>query len=155
MKWMKGIRSILLYGLIIAILIFGLKWLEWKFLIVDHTIDIYIGLIAIVFTMLGVWVATQLIQTKTQTVIVEKKIIVPQAKEFTVNEPALRRLGLTHREYEVLQLIAEGHSNSDIANQLFLSLSTIKTHASNLYSKMNVKNRYQAITEAKKMEIIE
>ncbi|MEP3209267.1 MAG: response regulator transcription factor [Maribacter sp.] len=150
----KGLRHILLYGLVMAGLILGLKWLQWNFLIVENAIDLYIGMIAAIFTVLGVWIASQLIQPKTHTVVVEKEIIVHQPKTFVLNQAALESLQLTKREYEILQLIVQGYNNADIANNLFLSLSTIKTHVSNLYSKMNVKNRYKAISLAKKMEIV-
>ena len=150
----KGLRHILLYGLVMAGLILGLKWLQWNFLIVENAIDLYIGMIAAIFTVLGVWIASQLIQPKTDTVVVEKEIIVHQPKTFVLNQAALESLQLTKREYEILQLIVQGYNNADIANNLFLSLSTIKTHVSNLYSKMNVKNRYKAIALAKKLEIV-
>ncbi|MDW3192944.1 MAG: response regulator transcription factor [Cytophagales bacterium] len=155
MQVTRELKHILLYGLILAALIFGLKWLQWNFLILDNAIDIYIGLIAVVFTVLGVWIASQSIKPKTETVIVEKKVIVPQSKTFILNEAALRELALTNREFEILQLIAKGHSNSKIADHLFLSLSTIKTHVSNLFTKMNVNSRFQAITRAKELELVE
>ena len=128
-----------------AILVFALKWLQWKFLLVDNSIDIYIGLIAVFFTALGVWVATQLVKTKTQTVVVERKVLVNATEEFTVNEIELKKLNLSNREYQVLQLLAKGNSNAEISDKLFLSLSTVKTHVSNLFIKMDVKSRTQAI----------
>ncbi len=146
-------KHILLYSLALAVLIFGLKWLQWNFLIVDNAIDIYIGLIAVIFTVLGVWIATQSIRPK--KIVVEKQIFTPRPKTFTLNEMALKELALTHREFEILQLLAKGHSNSKIADQLFLSISTIKTHVSNLFIKMNVNSRYHAITKAKELEIVE
>ena len=155
MELNKEKRHIILYGCTIAFLIFGLKWLQWKFLIVDNAIDIYIGMIAIVFTLLGTWVSTQIIKPKIQTVIIEKPIIVHQPKRFSLNENELKRLNLTNREYQILKLIVKGHSNSEVADHLFLSISTIKTHVSNLYSKMNVKNRFQAITNARRLQIVE
>lgn len=155
MEWNKDIRHIISYGLALAMLIFGLKWLQWNFLIVDNAIDIYIGLIAIIFTILGVWIASQLIKPTTKTVFVEKQVIIHQPKKFILNQTELNRLNLTNREYQILKLIVQGHSNSDIAEQLFLSISTIKTHVSNLYTKMNVKSRIQAINMAKKIEIVE
>lgn len=155
MTLLKDFRHIILYGLILATLVFALKWLQWKFLIVDNAIDIYVGLIAIFFTALGIWVATQLVKPKVETVVVEKEIIVTQPEEFTVNETELKKLNLNNREYEVLQLLAKGHSNADIATNLFLTVSTIKTHVSNLYFKMDVKSRTQAITKAKQLKIIE
>ena len=155
MTLLRDFRHIILYGLILAILVFILKWLQWKFLIVDNAIDIYIGLVAVFFTVLGIWVATQLVKPKVQTVIVEKEVFVAQPEEFTINETELKKLNLSSREYEVLQLLAKGHSNTDIAESLFLSLSTIKTHVSNLYLKMDVKSRTQAIDKAKRLKIIE
>ncbi len=152
---LKNFRHIILYGLILAILVFGLKWLQWKFIIVDNAIDIYMGLIAVFFTALGVWGATQLVKPKIQTVIVEKEIFVPQPQVFTIDKIELEKLNLNRREYEVLQLLAKGHSNSVIAEKLFLSLSTIKTHVSNLYFKMEVKSRTQAVGKAKELKIIE
>ncbi|MEC3880295.1 helix-turn-helix transcriptional regulator [Parapedobacter sp. 10938] len=154
MAILKDFKHIILYGLVLAILVFALKWLQWKFLIVDNAIDIYIGLVAIFFTALGVWVATQLSKPKIQTVIVEKEIFVPQPEDFTINEAELQKLNLSNREYEVLQLLSKGYSNADIAKALFLSLSTIKTHVSNLYFKMDVKSRTQAIEKAKRLKII-
>lgn len=155
MTLLRDFRHIILYGLILAILVFALKWLQWKFLIVDNAIDIYIGLVALFFTVLGIWVATQLVKPKVQTVIVEKEVFVAQTEEFTINETELKKLNLSSREYEVLQLLARGYSNTDIAESLFLSLSTIKTHVSNLYLKMDVKSRTQAIDKAKRLKIIE
>jgi DNA-binding CsgD family transcriptional regulator len=155
MKFFTEHRPILLYGLLLALLVFVLKWLQWKFLIVDNAIDIYVGLIAVFFTALGVWVANQLVKPKVETIIVEKEIILQQPENFRIDESALEKLNLNPREYQVLQLLAKGHSNADIANDLFLSLSTIKTHTSNLYLKMDVKSRTQAITKAKLLRIIE
>lgn len=151
MTFLKDFRHIILYGLILAVLVFALKWLQWKFLIVDNAIDIYIGLIAVFFTVLGVWVATQLVKPKVQTVIIEKEV----PEKFGVNETELKKLNLSSREYEVLQLLAKGYSNADIAENLFLSLSTVKTHVSNLFVKMDVKSRTQATEKAKRLKIIE
>lgn len=155
MKKLKDFRHVILYGLLLAMLIFALKWLQWKFVLVDNAIDIYIGAIALFFTILGVWVASQIMRPKVETLIVEKEIIVQPPETFTLNTAELQKLNLNSREYEVLQLLAKGHSNAAIAGDLFLSVSTIKTHVSNLYFKMDVKSRTQAITKAKQLKIIE
>lgn len=152
MTLLKDFKHIILYGLILAILVFALKWLQWRFLIVDNAIDIYIGLIAVFFTILGVWVATQLVKPKVHQIIVEKEVFVP-LDDFTINEDELKKLNLSNREYEVLQLLTKGHSNAEIATTLFLSISTVKTHISNLYTKMDVKSRTQAIEKAKRLKI--
>ena len=146
-------RHAILYAAIMAGLVFTLKWLQWKYLITDNASDIYVGLIAIYFTLLGTWVATQLTKTKIRTVIVEKEIYLQQPASTIADETELKRLGLTTREYEVLQLLTQGFTNAEIAEKLFLSLSTIKTHVSNLFVKMGVKNRTQAIEKANRLRI--
>ncbi|HAK79095.1 MAG TPA: helix-turn-helix transcriptional regulator [Runella sp.] len=145
-------RHFVLYGFLMAILVFTLKWLQWKFLIMDNSIDIYVGLIAVFFLLLGVWVAKQLIKPSVETVVIEKEVVV--AGQSAINENELQKLNLSTREYEVLQLLAQGYSNAEIAERLFLSLSTIKTHVSNLFVKMDVKSRTQAIEKAKRLNII-
>jgi len=154
MAFLKNIRHIILYGAILAVLVFILKWLQWKFLILDNSMDIYVGLIAVFFTALGIWIATQLSRPKVKTVVVEKEIYVEQPKEFILNEAELKKLNLSNREYEILQLLSKGYSNNQIAETLFLSLSTVKTHTSNLYFKLDVKNRMQAVEKSKQLKII-
>ncbi len=149
------IRSLIFYGLLMAVLVFVLKWLQWKFLIMDNSIDIYVGLIAVLFTILGIWIATQLVKPKVKTVIFEKEVLIPvPAEEAMVNEAELEKLNLSKREYEVLQLLVKGYSNAEIAAQLFLSVSTIKTHISNLFVKLDVKSRTQAIEKAQRTRIV-
>ena len=149
----RKFHHIILYGALMAILVFALKWLQWKYLITDNASDLYVGLIAIFFTLLGIWVATQLAKPKIQTVIVEKEIYLGQPGDFAINETELKKLNLTTREYEVLQLLTQGYTNAEIADKLYLSLSTIKTHVSNLFVKMDVKNRTQALEKANRLKL--
>jgi NarL family two-component system response regulator LiaR len=150
----RSSRHILLYGAAMAVLVFILKWLQWTYLITDNSLDIYIGLIALFFTFLGVWIANQLtkpkVETKIETVVVEKKIYVSQPPD-ALNSDELKKFNLTTREYEVLTLLTQGRSNAEIADNLFLSLSTVKTHVSNLFVKMDVKSRTQAIEKARRL----
>jgi two-component system, NarL family, response regulator LiaR len=146
-------RHIVLYGVFMALLIWVLKWLEWKYLITDNASDIYLGLIAVLFTLLGIWVATQLVKPKIETVIIEKEVYVTTSDAPPANDAELKKLNLTARETEVLLLITQGHTNAEIADRLFLSLSTIKTHVSNLLVKMEVKNRAQAIEKANRLRL--
>lgn len=143
-------RYVILYGVSLAILVFVLKWLQWKFLIADHSTEVYIGLIAVFFTALGVWVATQLTRRKMHPSAAEKV----QPEDTAINEVELKKLNLSSREYEVLCLLAQGHANAAIADQLCLSLSTVKTHVSNLFVKMDVKSRTQALEKAKRLKIV-
>lgn len=146
-------RHIVLYGVAMALLVFVLKWLQWKYIISDYPWDIYIGLIAVIFTFLGTWIATQLAKPHVKTIIVEKEVHVSAPDDDTINEAELKKLNLTTREYEVLQLITQGYRNAEIAEKLFLSLSTVKTHVSNLFVKMDVKTRTQAVEKANRLRI--
>ncbi|MEN0053232.1 MAG: response regulator transcription factor [Mucilaginibacter sp.] len=146
-------RSVLIYGASLAVLLLLMKWLEWHFIIIDHAFELYAGALAIIFTLLGIWLALKLTRPKTNTVIVEKEVIVKTA-HFILNEKELQKLGLSKREMEVLQLMAEGLSNHEIAERLFVSLNTIKTHSSKVFEKLEVNRRTQAIDKAKKLNLI-
>ena len=145
-------KYIILYGLSLAIVLFLLKWLELRFIIFDHALEVYIGAIAVVFTALGIWLALKL--SKPKTVVVEKEVYVINNRDFVLNEKELDRLDLSKRELEVLQLMAQGLSNQEIAERLYVSLSTIKTHSTKLFEKLDVKRRTQAIEKAKRLSLI-
>ncbi len=144
-------KDIILYGISLAILLFLLKWLELRFIIINHAFEIYAGIIALLFTALGIWLALKLIKPKIETQIIEKTIF---TENFILNEVELNKLGLSKRELNVLQLMSEGLSNQEIAEKLFVSLNTIKTHTSNLFEKLDVKRRTQAIEKAKRLSLI-
>lgn len=146
-------RDTILYGISLAFLLFFLKWIELRFIIINHTLEIYIGLIALLFTGLGIWLARKLTKPKIETQIIEKEISVRSA-DFIANEEVMNELGISKRELEVLQLMAEGLSNQEIAEKLFVSLNTIKTHTSNLFEKLDVKRRTQAVEKAKRLNLI-
>ncbi|MBN9381140.1 MAG: response regulator transcription factor [Chitinophagaceae bacterium] len=167
-------KHAILYGIALAGLLFLLKWLEWRLVIFDHAFEVYIGAIAVVFTALGIWLALKLTKPKVERVIVEveKTVYVerreeeygtvgrPEAEgggmnvEQRVNVEQAARLDLSKRELEVLGLMAQGFSNQEIAEKLFVSLNTIKTHTSRIFEKMDVKRRTQAIDMAKRLNII-
>jgi DNA-binding CsgD family transcriptional regulator len=153
-KQLARYKHPILYGISLAILLFLLKWLQYRFVIIDHALEIYIGAIALIFTALGIWLALKLARPKIHTVIVEKEIYKTPANTFAINEDQLAKLGLSKRELEVLQLIAEGLSNQEIAARLFVSLNTIKTHSSRIFEKLDVKRRTQAIEKAKRLNLI-
>lgn len=142
-----------LYGVSLAGLLFILKWLELRYLIFNNGIEIYIGSIALLFTALGIWLAIRLMKPKIKTVLVEKEVYISNTP-FIRNEKELTRLGISKRELDVLQLMAKGFSNVEIAEHLFVSLNTVKTHASNLFMKLDAKRRTQAIEKAKQLGIV-
>ena len=146
-------RETILYGISLAFLLFFLKWIELRFIIINHILEIYIGLIALLFTGLGIWLALKLTKPKVETRIIEKEIRAKNT-DFIVNEEVMNELGISKRELEVLQLMAEGLSNQEIAERLFVSLNTIKTHTSNLFEKLDVKRRTQAVEKAKRLNLI-
>lgn len=147
-------KHIILYGVLMALLLFLLKWLELRFIIINHSLEIYIGAIALIFTGLGIWLALKLTKPKTTTVVIEKEVYISNDSEFVFNEKEFLKLEISKRELEVLQLMSKGLSNQEIAEQLFVSLNTIKTHVSKLFEKLDVKRRTQAIEKAKRLNII-
>ena len=153
-RFLSKHRQLLLYGIALALLLFLLKWMEYRFVILDHAFEIYITLIAVLFTALGIWLALKLVPGKTQTVVVEKEVYLHPASPFTFNEVQQQKLGLSHREIEVLQLMAAGMSNQEIADQLYVSIHTVKTHTSNVFQKLDVKRRTQAVEKAKQLQLI-
>lgn len=154
MKFLFRNKHTILYGVSLALLLFLLRWLELRLLIMDHALEVYIGAIAVIFTCLGIWLALKLSKPKVETVIVEKEIFINAGGGFDLNEGEQNRLGLSKRELEVLQLMSEGLSNQEIAEKLFVSLSTVKTHSTKLFEKLDVKRRTQAVEKAKRLSLI-
>ncbi len=153
MKFIVRNRSLILYGASLAVLLMIMKWLEWRLIIIDHAFELYAGVVAILFTALGIWLANKLTSPKINTVVVEKQVLV-RTSEFVLNEGEIARLNLSKREMEVLQCMADGLSNLQIAEHLFVSLNTIKTHSSKVFEKLEVKRRTQAVETARKLNII-
>lgn len=144
---------IFIYGLSLFALLFLLNWLKFRFIIIDHAFEIYAGSIALIFTGLGIWVALKLTKPKVETVIVQETVYV-NSRDFVLNEAELSKLQISKRELDVLQCMSEGLSNQQIADKLFVSLSTVKTHANNLFEKMEVARRTQAVEKGKRLGLI-
>lgn len=151
--WRKN-KSTIIYSISLAFLLLLLKWLELRFVIFDHSFEIYIGFIAVIFTALGIWLALKLSKPKIQTVVVEKEVYITRNENFVLDTSLITRLGLSRRELEILGLLAQGHSNQEIAAKLFVSVSTVKTHLQNLFEKLEVKRRTQAVEKAKRLNLI-
>lgn len=147
-------RSTILYSISLALLLVLLKWLELKFIIFDHSFEIYVGFIAIIFTALGIWLALKLSKPKVQTVVVEKEVYVTRNENFVPNTALIAEMEISKRELEILNLMVQGHSNEEIAKNLFVSVSTIKTHNQNLFFKLDVKRRTQAVEKARRLNLI-
>src|SRR5947209_8030896 len=145
-------RHILIYGLCGGLLIVMLKLIEYRFLVVEHSVEIYGGLIAAVFASLGIWLGLKL--TGKKEVVVVKEVAVSTSEPFALNEQRLRELGITKRELEILELIAKGLSNREIAEKLIVSENTVKTHSSRLFDKLSARRRTQAVQLGKELGLI-
>lgn len=149
-------RQILLYGFIGGILITALKWTEYRFLVVEHSLEIYSGLIAATFAILGIWLGLKL--TGKQKTVVKEILVpafeVPSCAPFIPNEQKRTDLSITPRELEVLELIARGMSNREIAAKLFVSENTVKTHSSRVFDKLGAKRRTQAVQLGKEFGLL-
>lgn len=143
-------KETILYSLLMGIALIALRFLETRFFVFDYTVEFFVGGLALLFTALGIWLALKL--AKPKTVVVEKHLRAPT--EFLLDENQMESLGISKRELEVLQLMAKGCSNSEIASQLFVSLNTVKTHVSNIFSKLEVGRRTQAVEKAKQLRLI-
>ena len=152
-------KAVIIYSVSLAFLLFLLKWLELRFIIFDHSFEIYIGFIAIIFTGLGIWLAVRLSKPKpdshrVERVVVEKEVYIHRNENFVRNTSLVAQLELSKRELEILGLLAQGHSNREIAAKLFVSVSTVKTHIQNLFEKLDVKRRIQAVEKARRLSLV-
>ncbi len=145
-------RHVLIYGLIGGILIALLKWTEYRFLVIEHSIAIYSGLIAATFAVLGIWLGLKL--TGRRERIVVKEVPVPAGDPPLLDPKKREKLRITPRELEILALMAQGMSNREIAAKLFVSENTVKTHSSRVFDKLGAKRRTQAVQLGKEFGLL-
>jgi DNA-binding CsgD family transcriptional regulator len=146
------LKRVLLYAAIGGVLIALLKYLEYQYFVRTYATGVYGGLIALIFTVVGVYLGLR--WTRPKEVVVVREVRVPHGGPFVLNEEKLKELGLTPREHEILGLIAEGLSNREIGERLFVSENTVKTHSSRVFEKMSVNRRVQAVQKAKDLGLI-
>jgi DNA-binding CsgD family transcriptional regulator len=145
-------RHILLYGIVGGLLIAALRLIEYRWLVIEHSVEMYGGLIAAVFAALGIWLGLKL--TRNTETIVVREVMVPAPTSFTIDESKRESLGITPRELEILQLIAAGLSNREIANRVNVSENTVKTHSSRVFDKLGARRRTQAVQLGKELRLI-
>jgi DNA-binding CsgD family transcriptional regulator len=134
-------RIVLIYGVALAAGALGLRWLEYRYLIRAYPAEVYVALVALGFLGLGIWVGTQLLPRR-------------RAPIFEPNVAARAALGISDRELEVLELLAAGRSNKEIASRLDVSPNTVKTHVARLFEKLAVRRRTEAIQRARELGMI-
>jgi len=148
----RAVRDILLYGACGGVLIAVLKLTAYRFLVIEHSVEIYVGLVAAVFAGIGIWLGLTL--TRKKPTIILKEIPAQSREPFVVDEARVSQLGITARELEILGLIATGLSNREIADRLFVSENTVKTHTSRVFDKLGAKRRTQAVRMGKVARLI-
>jgi len=137
-------KIVILYGIVLAALTALLKFIEYRYIVRDLSLEFYLGIVAVLFASLGIWAGLRLTR---------RNIIITRS-DFKFNAEELGRRGITRREFEVLELMAQGLSNREIADKLFVSLNTIKSHSSMLYMKLDARRRTQAISRAKELQLL-
>jgi DNA-binding CsgD family transcriptional regulator len=145
-------KHVLLFGLLGGLLIAVLKLIEYRWLLVAHSVEIYGALVAALFAALGIWLGLRLTR-RVETVVV-REVLVPAPSSFERDDRKLEALGITPRELEILELIAEGLSNREIAQRVNVSENTVKTHSSRVFEKLGARRRTQAVQLGKEYRLI-
>lgn len=144
-------RRVLLFGGSAGLLIAALRFVDYRFLVIEHSVEIYGAIIAALFAAVGIWLGLTITKEK----IVEKRVeVAVPAGPFAFDQAKADELTLTPREIEVLGLMAEGLSNKEMAERLFVSENTIKTHCSRVFDKLGAGRRTQAVQKGKQLRLI-
>ena len=152
LRYASVVKRFILYGLAGGALLALLKVLEYKHFVHAYPTEIYGGLVAAIFSALGVYFGLR--WTRSREVVVVKEVRVPASGPFVLDAGKLKELGITPREHEILGLIAEGLSNREIGERLFVSENTVKTHSSRLFDKLGVNRRVQAVLKGRELGLI-
>jgi len=151
-------KTILLYGLLGGVLIAALKLVEYRYLVLEHSLELYGGIVALLFSVVGIWLGRRLTRAREKVVVrevaVRVEVPIPASGPFVRNEARVEQLGITRRELEILEAMAAGLSNREIAERLFVSENTVKTHAVRLFGKLSARRRTQAVQLAKQAGLI-
>jgi NarL family two-component system response regulator LiaR len=151
------LKKFIIYGVVLAIAAIALQMMQYKMVMIHNSLELYGVSLAIIFTIAGIIAGKKL--TRPKQVVVEKIVTVTTAAvvptgDFTLNEDLLKKWNISKREYEILELMSQGYSNQQIADKAFISLSTVKTHTSNLFVKLDVSRRTQAVVKAREVSLI-
>jgi len=158
-------RHVLIFGLVGGLLIATLQYTEYRFVVIEHSIELYGALVAILFATFGIWLGLRITRRREivrETVVVKEVLIpaeappafAPNTASFAPDTASQQTLGITARELEILTLIARGFSNREIATQLFVSENTVKTHCSRAFDKLGAARRTQAVRRGKELGLL-
>ncbi len=158
-------RHVLIFGLVGGLLIAILQYTEYRFVIIEHSVELYSALVAILFATFGIWLGLRITRSRAtirETVVVREVLVpaeapasfAPNTAPFAPNTASQQTLGITARELEILTLIARGFSNREIATQLFVSENTVKTHCARAFDKLGAARRTQAVQRGKELGLL-
>jgi two-component system, NarL family, response regulator LiaR len=153
-------RHALIFGVVGGLLIAVLQYTEYRFVVIEHSVELYSGLVAILFAVFGIWLGLRITRRREiirETVVVREVLVAaetPAREAFTPDATQQRSLGITPRELEILNLVARGLSNREIATQLFVSENTVKTHCARAFDKLGAARRTQAVQRGKELGIL-
>jgi DNA-binding CsgD family transcriptional regulator len=151
-------RHVLIFGVVGGFLIDALQYTEYRFVIIEHSVELYSALVAILFATFGIWLGLRITRSREtirETVVVREVLVATEAPEpFAPNTASQQTLGITARELEILTLIARGLSNREIATQLFVSENTVKTHCARAFDKLGAARRTQAVQRGKELGLL-
>jgi NarL family two-component system response regulator LiaR len=149
------LKKFIIYGVVLAVATIALQILQYKMVIINHSLELYGAALALIFTIVGIIAGRKL--TRPKQVIVEKTVTISvsgKTEDFILNEQLLKNLNISKREFEILELMSQGYSNQQIADKAYISISTVKTHTSNLFMKLDVSRRTQAVVKARELSLI-
>lgn len=153
-------RHVLIFGFVGGLLIATLQYTEYRFVIIEHSVELYSALIALLFATFGIWLGLRITRSREtirETVVVKEVLIpteAPALEPFAPNAAQQQTLGITARELEILTLIARGFSNREIAAHLFVSENTVKTHCARAFDKLGAARRTQAVQRGKELGLL-
>jgi two-component system, NarL family, response regulator LiaR len=158
-------RHVLIFGLVGGLLIAILQYTEYRFVIIEHSVELYGALVAVLFATFGIWLGLRITrnrETIRETIVVREVLVpaeaptpfIPSTDPFAPDETQKQILGITARELEILTLVARGFSNREIATQLFVSENTVKTHCARAFDKLGAARRTQAVRRAKELGLL-
>ena len=147
-------RHVLIFGLVGGLLIFTLQFTQYRFVVIQHSVELYSALVAILFATFGIWLGLRITRRRETIVVKEVLVRTSSAEPFAPNTARQQSLGITARELEILTLVARGLSNREIATQLFVSENTVKTHCARAFSKLGAERRTQAVQRGKELGLL-
>jgi ATP/maltotriose-dependent transcriptional regulator MalT len=153
-------HHVLIFGLVGGLLIAALQYTEYRFVVIENSVELYGALVAVLFASFGIWIGLRITRSREasrETLKLRElsnSAAARATEAFTPNATRQQTLGITARELEILALVARGLSNREIATQLFVSENTVKTHCARAFGKLGAVRRTQAVQRGKELGLL-